>query len=153
MLQFDEGHRGRGLLAVIAGLILGAIGAVVASKANPAVSTGDAVVVSIGLLVLLAGSLLVLLGVAYWLGGSGATWVIALGKAILVGLAVVLVFVVAPAMWMTAMSLLGPEWAKELVSLLYLGVMIAAVVVLMRTPKKKTGPSGVSAYGRTLIRR
>lgn len=153
MLQLDAGHRGRGLVAVIAGLVLGAIGAVVASKVSPALSTGDSAVVSIGLFVLLVGALLVLLGIAYWLAGRASTWPVAIGNALLAALAVALVFVVVPAMWMSAMRLLGPQWAKELVSLVYLVVMSTAAVMLLRPSRKKTGPSGVSAYGRTLIRR
>lgn len=153
MLQLDAGHRGRGLIAVIAGLVLGAIGAVIVSKVNPALSTADSAVVSIGLFVFLIGALLVLLGIAYWLAGLASNWPVAIGNALLVALAVALVFVVVPAMWMSAMRLLGPQWAKELVSLVYLAVMSTAVMLLLRSPRKKTGPSGVSAYGRTLIRR
>ena len=153
MLRLDGLHRGRGLAAAIGGLLLGAIAEVVASKANPALSSLDAVVVSIVLLVFLVGALLVLLGIGYWLAGRNSTWPIAIGKAALVAVAVVLTFLVTPAMWMYAMRLLGPEWAKELVTLLYLGVAFAATVMVLRTPKKQAGPSGVSAYGRTLIRR
>lgn len=149
----DERHRGRGLIALLGGLVLGAIAVVVVSKSTPALSSIDAVVVSVGLLLLLAGSLLVLLGIAHWLAGRDSTWPVDTARAALVAVALVLAFVVAPAMWMHAMRLLGPEWAKDLVSLLYLAVVVAITVTLLRTPKKRTGPSGVSAYGRTLIRR
>jgi drug/metabolite transporter (DMT)-like permease len=153
MLRMDQRHRGLGLVALFGGLVLVAVAAVVVSKANPALSSLDAVVVSIGLLAVLIGALLVLLGVAYWLAGRDSTWPIATARAVLVAGAVVLTFVVVPAMWMYAMRLLGPEWAKDLVSLLYLAVALVATVTILRTPKKRTGPSGVSAYGRTLVRR
>ena len=153
MLRLDERHRGRGLIALLGGLVVGAVATVVVTKSNPAMSSLDAIVVSVGLLFVLVGALLVLLGIAYWLAGRGSTWALAIARATLVAVALTLAFVVVPAMWMSAMRSLGPEWAKDLVSLLYLAVAVAATVTLLRTPEKRTGPSGVSAYGRTLIRR
>jgi len=148
MLRLDERHRGRGLVAFLGGAVMGAIASVVVSKSNPALSSLDAVVVSVGLLALLIGALLVLLGIAHWLAGRDSTWPVATTRAALVAVAVVLTFVVVPALWMYAMRLLGPEWAKDLVSLLYLAVALVATATLLSTPKKQTGPSGVSGAER-----
>lgn len=153
-LRLDERHRGRSLAAFIGGAAMIAVGAVVSSSTTPALSSADAVFVSIGFLLVLVGALLIVLGIGYWIGGKPSTWPVATLRGVLAAAAVLLAFVVVPALWMRSMRYLGPGWAKELVSLLYLIAVFVASGVILRAPSERTsGPSGVSAYGRTLVKR
>jgi hypothetical protein len=153
-LRLDQRHRGRSLAALLGGIVLVAVGAVVTSRTTPAMSSVDAVLVSFGLLAVLVGALLIVLGFAYALGGRPSTWPIAMARGLLITIAVFLGFVLVPALWMRSMRFLGPQWAIELVSLLYLVVLFVVAGALLREPSEaKPGPSGVSAYGRTLIER
>ncbi|HDL48383.1 MAG TPA: hypothetical protein ENH33_00265 [Actinobacteria bacterium] len=148
-------HRGRGLVAILFGVVLFVVGMLVAGPSTPASTASQAVVASIGIAVVFAGSLLVLLGVAHlWLVGRSMTWPRALLGAVLIASALFLGFAVFPSWWLISMQSIGPKWAKDLVSLLYVLALFAAVEHLLREPVKSgSRVSSVSAYGRTLVKR
>jgi len=141
-------------VAILFGVVLFVVGMLVTGPSTPAATASQAVAASIGIAVVFAGSLLVLLGVAYlWLVGRPMTWPRALLGAVLAVSALLLGFSVFPSWWLISMRGIDPKWAKDLVSLLYLLALFAAVGRLLRQPVKAgSHASSVSAYGRTLIK-
>jgi hypothetical protein len=154
-LRLDERHPGRGLAALLGGAVLVVIGILISGPATPSASSLEAIIGSIGMTVSLLGSLLALLGVAYLtVSGRPVTWAAAAFGAILVWTALVVTFAVVPAWWVRSMRDLGPAWAKDLVALVYLGAVFGASLMTLRGPGLlRRRPSGVSAYGRTVVKR
>jgi len=156
MLRLDERkqHLGRGLVAMLMGLVLLVVGILVTGPSSPASTAGQAVVVSIGIALALVGALLIVIGVAKaGITGRKQTWSRATLGAVLFVSALLLGFAVFPSWWLRAMRNLGPTWAKDLVSLAYVAAIFAAGGYLLKGPVE-TMPrvSGVSAYGRTLVK-
>ncbi len=154
MLKVDGQHRGRGAVAMVLGAALIVGGVLIAGPFVPASDAGQAALASLGIALALAGSLLFLLGSAkVWLAGRDVTWPRAFFGSALVVLALVLGFAVYPSWWQRSMHELGPEWAKDLVSVVYLVALFAAGTYLMRErTETPDGTSGLSAYGRQLVK-
>ena len=140
-------------MAMLSGVILLIVGVLVAGPSDPASNAGQAVVASIGIALVLIGSILVLGVAKLWVIGQEMTWSRAVLGGALSVLVMILTFAVAPSWWLQSMRDLGPAWAKDLVSLVYLVALFAAGGYLLRGPVGvAAGSSGVSAYGRTLVK-